>query len=146
MSKTLDSTQANYTVTEMRMLAPVFAFDKFRSYLVGTKVIVYTNHAAIMYLFNKKDAKSRLIWWILLLQEFAPQIRDRKSTQNQIVDHLSRLEDSSHVHNGGQIHEEFLDEQLLALDVNQLSWYADIVNLLVSKVFPPFRRHQQLMI
>jgi len=91
MSKTLDSAQANYTVTKTRMLALVFTFDKFRSYLVGTKVIVYTNHVATMYLFNKKDAKSRLIWWILLLQEFDPEIRDRRSTQNQIVDHLSRF-------------------------------------------------------
>ncbi|XP_049342913.1 uncharacterized protein LOC125807236 [Solanum verrucosum] len=59
-SKTLDAAQSNYSVTEKEMLALVFAFDKFRSYLVGTKVIVYTDHTAIRYLFNKKDAKPRL--------------------------------------------------------------------------------------
>jgi len=109
-SKTLDATQSNYTVTEKEMPALVFAFDKFRSYLVGTKVIVYTDHVAIRYLFNKKDAKPSLLRWILLLQEFDQEIKDRKGTENQIVDHLSRLEDSSHVMNEGQIREEFPDE------------------------------------
>ncbi|XP_060202413.1 uncharacterized protein LOC132630829 [Lycium barbarum] len=59
-SKMLDATQINYTVTEKELLAVVYAFDKFRSYLVGTHVIVYTDHAAIRYLFSKKDAKPRL--------------------------------------------------------------------------------------
>ncbi|XP_049410563.1 uncharacterized protein LOC125873740 [Solanum stenotomum] len=74
-SKTLDSTQANYTMTEKEMLALVFAFDMFRSYLIGTKVIVFTDHAAIRYLFNKKDAKPRLIQWILLPQEFDLEVK-----------------------------------------------------------------------
>ena len=70
----------------------MFAFDKFRSYLVGTKVIVYTDHSAIKYLVEKKDAKPRLIRWVLLLQEFNLEIRDRKGTENQVADHLSKLE------------------------------------------------------
>jgi len=61
-SKTLDFAQANYKVTEKEMLALVFAIDKSRSYLLGTKVIVYTDHAPKMYLFNTKDANPRLIW------------------------------------------------------------------------------------
>ncbi len=52
------------------LLAVVFAIDKFRSYLVGAKVIVYTDHAALKYLLTKKDAKPHLLPWILLLQEF----------------------------------------------------------------------------
>ncbi|PIN04694.1 DNA-directed DNA polymerase [Handroanthus impetiginosus] len=69
-SKTLNDAQLNYTTTEKELLAVVFAFDKFRSYLVGAKVIVYTDHAAIRYLIEKKDAKPRLLRWVLLLQEF----------------------------------------------------------------------------
>lgn len=60
-SKTLDPSQCNYTGTEMKILALVFAFEKFQSYLVGTKVIVIIDHIALRYLFNKKDAKPRLI-------------------------------------------------------------------------------------
>ena len=66
-SQTLNAAQLNYTTTEKEMLAVVFACDKFRSYLIGTKVIVFTDHAALRYLFGKKDAKPRLIRWILLL-------------------------------------------------------------------------------
>ncbi|XP_055812065.1 uncharacterized protein LOC129881982 [Solanum dulcamara] len=142
-SKTLDSTQANNTVTEKEMLALVYAFDKFRSYLVGTKVIVFTDHAALRYLFNKKDAKPRLIRWILLLQEFDIEIKDRRGCENQIADHLSRLEGSPHVAEQEPIKEEFPDEQLLEIEVQDLPWYADIVNYLVSGVFPPDATSQQ---
>ena len=66
-SKTMTGPQLKYATTEKELLAVVFAFDKFRSYLVGDKVIVYTDHAALKYLLTKKDAKPRLIRWILLL-------------------------------------------------------------------------------
>ena len=60
-NKTLTQAQINYTTTEKELLVVVFAFDKFRAYLVGTKVIVYTYHATIKHLISKKDAKPRLI-------------------------------------------------------------------------------------
>ena len=66
-SKTLTGPQLNYTTTKKELLAIVFAIDKFRSYLVGAKVIVYTDHVALKYLLTKKNAKPRLIRWILLL-------------------------------------------------------------------------------
>jgi hypothetical protein len=69
-SKTLTGPELNYATTEKELLAMVFAIEKFRSYLVGAKVIVYTNHVALKYLLTKKDAKPCLIRWILLLQEF----------------------------------------------------------------------------
>ena len=76
---------------EKELLAVVFSIDKFRSYLVGTKVIVYTDHAALKYLFTKKDVKPRLIRWILLLQEFDLEIKDKKEVENSVADHLSRM-------------------------------------------------------
>lgn len=86
-SKTLDAAQEKYIVTEKDKLALIYVFDKFRSYLVRTKVIVYTDHAAIRYLFNNKYVKPSLIRWILLLKEFDMKIRIKKGMENQIADH-----------------------------------------------------------
>nr|GEV24876.1 hypothetical protein [Tanacetum cinerariifolium] len=72
-------------------LAVVYAFEKFRPYLVLSESIVYTNHSALKYLLSKQDAKPRLLWWVLLLQEFDIIIRDKKGTENLAADHLSRL-------------------------------------------------------
>jgi hypothetical protein len=69
----------------------VFTFEKFRSYIVNLKAIVYTDHVAIKYLLAKKDAKPCLIRWILLLQEFDVEIRDKKGMENVVADHLSRM-------------------------------------------------------
>ena len=77
-SRTLDEAQMNYATTEKELLAVIFALDKFRCYLVGAKIIVYTDHATIKYLLTKKDAKPRLLRWILLLQEFDLEIKDKK--------------------------------------------------------------------
>ena len=66
VSRTLNDAQLNYATIEKELLAVVFAFDKFRPYLIGNKVIVLTDHSAIKYLMTKKDAKPRLICWVLL--------------------------------------------------------------------------------
>ncbi|CAN6695163.1 unnamed protein product [Malus baccata var. baccata] len=131
-SRTLNDAQLNYSTTEKELLTVVFALDKFRSYLIGTKVIVFTDHAALKYLFTKKEAKPRLIRWMLLLQEFDIEIRDKKGCENVVADHLSRLvrEEESL-----PISETFPDEQLLSIKVST-PWYADLVNFLVSKQVP----------
>ncbi|GJY11504.1 reverse transcriptase domain-containing protein [Tanacetum coccineum] len=91
-SKTMTEAESNYTTTEKEMLAVVYAFEKFRSYLIMNKSIVYTDHSALKYLFAKKDAKARLLRWVLLLQEFDFKVIDTKGAENYAADHLSRLE------------------------------------------------------
>ena len=90
-SKLLDDTQINYTTTEKELLVIVYAFNKFRAYLMGQKVIVYLDHTTLKYLLSKKDAKPRLLRWILTLQEFGLEVRDKKGSENLVADHLSRL-------------------------------------------------------
>jgi len=90
-SKTLDPAQINYTTTEKELLAIVFALHKFRSYLIGTKVIVFSDYSALKHLLSKKESKPYLIRWILLLQEFDLKIHDKKGVNNVVVDNLSRL-------------------------------------------------------
>nr|GEW12159.1 reverse transcriptase domain-containing protein [Tanacetum cinerariifolium] len=91
-SKTMIEAESNYTTTEKEMLAVVYAFKKFQSYLVMNKSIMYTDHFALKYLFAKKDSKARLLRWVLLLQEFTFKVIDTKGAKNLAVDHLSRLE------------------------------------------------------
>ncbi|GKF46568.1 reverse transcriptase domain-containing protein [Tanacetum coccineum] len=90
--KTMTDAQAHYTTTEKELLAMVYAFEKFRPYLVLSKTIVSTDHSALKYLLAKQDAKPRLLWCILLLQELDVIIRDKKGAENLAADHLSRLE------------------------------------------------------
>ena len=134
-SKTLNEAQVNYTTTEKELLAVVFAFEKFRSYLMGTKVTIHTDHAAIKYLISKKDAKPRLIRWVLLLQEFDLEIIERKGTENQVADHLSSLKKGKGAF--GEINEKFPDEHLLVLQHATAPWFADIANYLPVGIIPP---------
>jgi len=136
----------------------VFAIDKFRSYLVGSKIIVYTDHATIRYLLSKKDAKPRLLRWILLLQEFDLDIRDKKGTENVVADHLSRLEHLKPDHL--PINDDFTYDRLIAkidttplepdrdnlgtiLEISRVPWYADFVNYLAADIIPPDLNYQQ---
>ncbi|RDX68931.1 Retrovirus-related Pol polyprotein, partial [Mucuna pruriens] len=119
-SRTMDPAQQNYTTIEKELLAIVFALDKFRSYLLDSKIIVFSDHAALRYLLKKLDAKPRLI-------------KDKKGVENSVVDHLSRIERESEPM---PIWDEFLDEELLHIQ-SATPWFADICNYVATSYLPP---------
>nr|GEZ76611.1 reverse transcriptase domain-containing protein [Tanacetum cinerariifolium] len=131
-SKTMNDAESNYTTTEKEMLAVVYAFKKFRSYLIMNKSIVHTDHSALKYLFGKKDAKARLLWWVLLLQEFDFKVLDTKGVENLAADHLSRLENPyENVLDPKEINEKFPLETLSMVTFRgdySASWFADFAN------------------
>ena len=137
----MNDAQLNYATIEKELLAIVFAFDKFRPYLIGNKVIVHIDHSTIKYLMTKKDAKPRLIRWVLLLQEFDLEIKDKKGIENLVADHLSRLKGPR---DEVQVNDNFPDEQLLVIeDTKPVPWFVDYVNYLVAMVIPPDFSYQQ---
>ncbi|GKF56708.1 reverse transcriptase domain-containing protein, partial [Tanacetum coccineum] len=111
--------QAHYTTTEKELLAMVYAFEKFRPYLVLPKTIVYTDQSALKYLLGKQDAKPRLLQWILLLQEFDVIIRDKKGAENLAADHLSRLENPHE----GDIEKKEFNESFLLDTIRMISFH-----------------------
>nr|GFC52644.1 transposon Ty3-I Gag-Pol polyprotein [Tanacetum cinerariifolium] len=128
-SKTINQAEANYTTNEKEMLAVVYAFEKFRSYLIMNKSIVYTDHSALKYLFAKKDAKARLLRWILLLQEFDFKVIDTRGAKNYVADHLSRLENPyENIFDLKEINETFPLESLnkVAHKDPSTPWFADL--------------------
>ena len=120
----------------------VFSCEKFRPYILGSHVIIHTYHAAIKYLMAKKDAKPRLIRWVFLLQEFDLEIKDKKGSDNVMVDHLSRLERPIEEEKENELEENFPNEYLFQLSV-QVPWYADIVNYLAYGIMPPEFKYQR---
>ncbi|GJR55058.1 reverse transcriptase domain-containing protein [Tanacetum coccineum] len=131
-SKTMNEAESHYTTTEKEMLAVVYAFEKFRSYLILNKSIVYTDHSALKYLFAKKDSKARLLRWVLLLQEFKFKVIDTKGAENLAADHLSRLENPyENVLDPKEINEMFPLETLNMVTFrgdSSTPWFADFAN------------------
>ena len=132
-SKTLADARVNYNTIEKELLVVIFALEKFKPNVLGRKIIVYTDHATLKYLLSKKEVKPRLIQWVLVLQEFDLEIKDKKVSENSVADHLSQL----HTTSLGEICDTFPDEQLLAV-VTKLPWFAHIVNYLVTKSVPEY--------
>nr|GFA80224.1 reverse transcriptase domain-containing protein [Tanacetum cinerariifolium] len=127
----MNQAKENYTTTEKEMLAVVYAFEKFRSYLIMNKSIVYTDHSALKYLFAKKDAKVRLLHWILLLQEFDFKVIDTRGAENYAADHLSHLENPyENIFDPKEINETFPLESLnkVAHKDPSTPWFADLAN------------------
>ncbi|GJY51806.1 gypsy type transposase [Tanacetum coccineum] len=123
-------------------MAVVFAFDRFRSYVVLSKTIVHTDHSALRHLFKKQDAKPYLIRWILLLQEFDIEIKNRKGTENVAADHLSRIEnDETSV--DSEVDDNFPKETLMEINTKDKPWFVDFANYLVSDIIPKGMTYQQ---
>nr|GEX94183.1 reverse transcriptase domain-containing protein [Tanacetum cinerariifolium] len=131
-SKTMTEAESSYTITEKEMLAVVYAFEKFWSYLIMNKRIVYTDHSALTYLFAKKDSKVRLLHWVLLLQEFTYKVIDTKGAKNLAANNLSRLENRhQNVLDPKEINESFPLETLNMVSSRGNSstpWFADFAN------------------
>ncbi|GAU32930.1 hypothetical protein TSUD_152910 [Trifolium subterraneum] len=140
-SKVLNENQVNYTTTEKELLAIVFALEKFRPYLIGSKVTVFSDHSALKYLLTKGDSKPRLLRWVLLLQEFDLEIKDKKGVENVVADHLSRFENPMVTKKEKCINEEFPDEKLMM--VSQRPWFADMANFKAGNEIPEEYSYQQ---
>ena len=100
---------------------------------MGSDIVIFTDHSTLKYLLTKQDAKARLIRWILLLQEFNLQIKDKKGVENVVADHLSRLTIAHNTHSP-PINDEFPEESLLL--VESTPWYAHIANFLAIGEIP----------
>ncbi|GJU00888.1 reverse transcriptase domain-containing protein [Tanacetum coccineum] len=131
-SKTMNEAKSHYTITEKEMLMVVYAFEKFRSYLILNKSIVYIDHSVLKYLFAKKYSKARLLRWVLLLQEFKFKVIDTKGAENLAADHLSLLEKTyENVLDPKEINETFPLETLNMVTFcgdSSTPWFADFAN------------------
>nr|GFB14072.1 reverse transcriptase domain-containing protein [Tanacetum cinerariifolium] len=141
-SKTLNVAQQNYIITEKELMAIIFAFEIFRSYMVLSKMIVHTDHSALRHLFKKQDAKPRLIRWILLLHEFDIEIKDIKGTKNVIDDHLSMIENDE-TSDDSEVNDNFLREALMEINAKDEPWFVDFANYLVNDIIPKGMTYQQ---
>ena len=102
--------------------------------MLGFKVVIFTDHAAIKHLLTKAYSKPRLIRWVLLLQEFDIVIKDKKGSENVVANHLSRLVNEEVTKNEREVREEFLDKRVLM--VAERPWFVDIANYKVTGVIP----------
>jgi len=112
----------------------VYAFEKFRPYLINSKVIIFTDHAALKHLLKKSDSKPSLIHWVFFLQEFDLEIRDKADNENVVVDHSSHLDPKDTPTKELPIDNSFSDDQLLAISHQTTPWYANLVNFKVCGV------------
>ncbi|GJT26217.1 reverse transcriptase domain-containing protein [Tanacetum coccineum] len=94
-----------------------------------SKTIVHTDHSALRHLFKKQDSKPCLIRWILLLQEFDIEIKDRKGTENVATDHLSRIKNDE-TSDDSEVDDNFPRETLMEINTGDEPWFADFANYL----------------
>ncbi|RVW67940.1 Retrovirus-related Pol polyprotein from transposon opus [Vitis vinifera] len=145
VSKTLNEAQRNYNNHRERIVSCSFFLRQIPRLLSGSFIVVFTDHSALKYLLTKQDAKARLSRWILLLQEFNLQIKDKKGVEKVVADHLSRL---SIAHNSHSlpINDDFPNESLML--IKAAPWYAHIANYLVTGELPtiPCKRNDHRVV
>jgi len=124
-------------------LEVAFALGKFRAYLINSKVIVFTDHATLKHLLKKSDSKSYLIEWVLLLQKFNLEIRNKARLENVVVDHLSHLGLEANPIEVLPIDDSFSNDQFLVISHQPTLWHADLVKYKVYGVLPPGLSYRQ---
>ncbi|KAK8572841.1 hypothetical protein V6N12_028881 [Hibiscus sabdariffa] len=137
-SKTLNEAEINYTTTEKELLAVIFTFDKFRSYLIGTKVTVHTDHSAIKYLLAKKDQFTTID---SAIKEVFPDEQILSITTTVVDTPADALETA--------LQEFLISANILAEPpANQQAapWYADYVNYIVNGIIPYNLNYQDQII
>eukprot|EP00253_Pinus_taeda_P033154 PITA_33154 len=126
ISKNLFPAELNYTVTEREFLAMIHAINKFRHYITGYPVILFTDHSDLRYLANKPITNGRITRWLILLQEFDITIKDQPGKENPVADFLSRMPKPI---DAAIVEDQFPDEHLFVVAV-KTPWYADVANFL----------------
>ena len=129
VSKNLSKAELNYTVIEKELIAVVHSLNKFRYYITGYQTFAHIDHAAIRYLMNKPDVNTRIIRWLLLLQQFDLTIVDKPGKENVVANFLSRLDLSAGEE--GMVDDQMPDEHLFTILVLS-PWFVDIANYLIS--------------
>lgn len=94
---------------------------------------MYTDHPTCEHLLENKDVKPRLIRWILLLQEFDLEIKDKAGAENVVADHLSMLVIERH---DFPVDDTFPGEHLMGITSGQAPWFADYANYQVLGILP----------
>jgi len=132
ISKNLSPTELNYTMIEKEFLVVIHAVNKFRHYITGYPVVLYTDHSTIKYLANKPITNGRVTRWLILLQEFDITIKDRPGKENPVADFLSRMPKPADI---AVVEDEFPNEHLFFVTV-RTPWYVDVENYLAVGKLP----------
>ncbi|GJR16828.1 reverse transcriptase domain-containing protein [Tanacetum coccineum] len=120
----------------------IHVINEILSYLILSKTIIHTDHSALKHLFKKQNAKPRLIRWILLLQEFDIEIKDRTGIENVAADHLFRIENDESS-DDSKVDDNFPEETLIEINTKDEPWFADFANYLVADIIPKGMTYQQ---
>jgi len=119
-------------MTEKEFLVVIYAINKFRHYITGYPVVLYTDHSAMKYLANKPITNGRVRRWLIIFQEFDITIKNRPGKENLVANFLSRV---PRIDDTVEIEDQFPDEHLFVVTV-KTPWYADVANYLAVGKLP----------